>query len=275
LYITPLCSTQPFNMNNIQAVMTALEAIAPLHLQESYDNAGLIVGDPAAKVEGILFCLDSTEAIVEEAVARGCNLVVAHHPIVFRGLKRLNGANYVERTVIKAIRSGVALYAIHTNLDNVHYQGVNSKIAEKIGLTDTRILSPKPGVEGIGAGLLGRLPAPMDERDFLLQVKAAMQAGCVRHTALRGKPVSTVAVCGGSGSFLLPDALRAGADAFVTADFKYHEFFDAEGRLVIADIGHYESEQYTIQLLFDIIREKFPTFALHLTTHNTNPIQYL
>lgn len=262
-------------MSNIQAVMTALESIAPLHLQESYDNAGLIVGDPATKVEGILFCLDSTEAIVEEAVARGCNLVVAHHPIVFRGLKRFNGANYVERTVIKAIRSGVALYAIHTNLDNIHYQGVNSKIAEKIGLLDTRVLAPKPGVEGIGAGLLGRLPAPMGERDFLLQVKSAMQAGCVRHTALRGRPIETVAVCGGSGSFLLPDALRAGADAFVTADFKYHEFFDAEGRLVIADIGHYESEQYTIQLLFDIIREKFPTFALHLTTHNTNPVHYL
>ncbi|MBL7827287.1 MAG: Nif3-like dinuclear metal center hexameric protein [Saprospiraceae bacterium] len=262
-------------MNTIRNVIETLEAVAPLHLQESYDNAGLIVGDPEIEVSGVLFCLDSTESIVDEAVALGCNLVVAHHPIVFRGLKRLNGANYVERTVIKAIRSNVALYAMHTNLDNVHQHGVNSKIAEKIGLLDTRILAPKPGFEQIGAGLIGRLSEPMDEMAFLHLVKSVMHASCVRHTALRGRPIQKVAICGGSGSFLLSDAMRAGADAFVTADFKYHEFFDADGRLVIADIGHFESEQYTIELLFSIIREKFPTFALHLTEVNTNPILYL
>lgn len=259
----------------IHDILTILESIAPPVLQEPYDNAGLIVGDPSTEVTGILFCLDSTEAIVEEALALGCNLVIAHHPIVFRGLKRFNGSTYVERTVMQAIRKGVALYAIHTNLDNVHRQGVNAKIAEKLGLKDTRILVPKPGQTDIGAGLLGFLPEPMAEIDFLLQVKTALRAACVRYTALRDKPVRSVAVCGGSGSFLLQEALRAGADVFVTADFKYHEFFDAEGRLVIADIGHYESEQFTIELLYQIIQKKFPTFALHCTKVNTNPVHYL
>ena len=259
----------------IQEILSILEAIAPPYLQESYDNAGLIVGDPETEVSGILFCLDSTEAVVEEALSLGCNLVIAHHPIVFRGLKRFNGSNYVERTVMQAIRKNVALYAIHTNLDNVYRQGVNTKIAEKLGLQQTRILLPKAGQTDIGAGILGVLPEAMDETAFLRHVKSALHASCVRHTALREKPVRTVTVCGGSGSFLLSEALRAGADAFVTADFKYHEFFDAEGRLVIADIGHYESEQFTIELLYDIIREKFPTFALHCTKVNTNPVHYL
>lgn len=259
----------------IKDILTVLESVAPPHLQESYDNAGLIVGDPETPVTGVLFCLDSIEAVVEEAVRKGCNLVVAHHPIVFRGLKRLNGANYVERTVIQAIRKNVALYAIHTNLDNVHQQGVNGRIASRLGLEHTRVLAPKPGLPDIGAGLLGTLPAPMAGEAFLLHVKTALRAGCVRHTALLNKPVQQVAVCGGSGSFLLPDALRASADAFVTADFKYHEFFDADHRLLIADVGHYESEQFTIELLYEIIREKFPTFALHLTEVNTNPVNYL
>ena len=258
----------------ISDILDILEAVAPPQLQESYDNAGLIVGDPAAAARGVVFCLDSTEAVVEEAVRKGCNLVVAHHPIVFRGLKRFNGATYVERTVMQAIRREVAVYAIHTNIDNVHQQGVNARIAQKLGLTDTRILAPKPGLTEIGAGLLGRLPAPAGEMDFLRHLKSTLRTGCVRHTALREKPVQTVAVCGGSGSFLLPEALRAGADMFVTADFKYHEFFDAEGRLVIADVGHYESEQFTVELLYELVREKFPNFALHLTEVNTNPVYY-
>jgi dinuclear metal center YbgI/SA1388 family protein len=255
-------------------ILTVLEAVAPPHLQESYDNAGLIVGDPAAELRGVLFCLDSTEAIVQEAIARDCNLIVAHHPIVFRGLKRLNGATYIERTVMEAVRKNVAIYAIHTNLDNVRRRGVNEKIAEKLGLTDTRLLAPRAGDTETGAGLLGSLPAPMEEEAFLQHVKTALNTPCIRHTALRGKTVRQVAVCGGAGSFLLPEALRAGADAFVSADFKYHEFFDAEGRLIIADVGHYESEQFTIELLRDIVREKFPTFALHLTDQRTNPVYY-
>lgn len=259
----------------IRDLLAVLESVAPPHLQESYDNAGLIVGDPGAEADGVLFCLDSTENVVEEAVRKGCNLVVAHHPIVFRGLKRLNGANYVERTVMQAIRQGVAIYAIHTNLDNVYHRGVNARIAEKLGLIQTRILAPKPGAPETGAGLLGELPAPLTEMEFLQTVKHHFHAGCIRHTAFCNKPVKRVAVCGGSGSFLLPDALRAGADVFLSSDFKYHEFFDAEGKLVIADIGHFESEQFTIELLYDIIREKFPTFALHCTEVNTNPVHYL
>lgn len=259
----------------IKEILAALEAVAPPHLQENYDNAGLIVGNREDEVTGVLFCLDSTEDVVNEAVRKGCNLVVAHHPVVFRGLKRLNGATYVERTVMQAIRQNVAIYAMHTNLDNVHRQGVNAKISEKIGLVNTRILAPKQGLDNIGAGLLGELPSAMSETDFLQMVKKNLRTGCIRHTALRGKPVRAVAVCGGSGSFLLPEALKAGADAFVTADFKYHEFFDAEGNLVIADVGHFESEQFTIELLCEIVREKFPTFALHLTETNTNPVFYL
>ncbi|MEO6038169.1 MAG: Nif3-like dinuclear metal center hexameric protein [Saprospiraceae bacterium] len=259
----------------IKDIITVLEQVAPPHLQETYDNAGLLVGNDQTKLTGVLFCLDSTEAVIEEALRRGCNLIVAHHPIVFRGLKRLNGSNYVERTVIRAIRSDLAIYAIHTNLDNVHRQGVNSKIAEKLGLQNTRILAPRTALEGVGAGLLGELPHPFAETDFLQLVKRQFQTGCVRHTALLGKPVQRIAVCGGSGSFLLAEAQRAGADAFVTADFKYHEFFDADGRILITDVGHYESEQFTIELLYDIIREKFPTFALHCTDLNTNPVFYV
>lgn len=258
----------------IADVLAVLEAVAPPHLQESYDNAGLIVGNPELEITGVLCCLDSTEAIIEEAIAKDCNLVVAHHPIVFRGLKRLNGATYIERTVIKAIQHGIAIYAIHTNLDNVFKQGVNSKVAEKLGLVDTRILAPKSGDPGIGAGLIGQLPQSMTETEFLSHLKLVMQTNCIRHTALRQKAVQTVAVCGGAGSFLLPEAMRQGADFFVSADFKYHEFFDAEDKLVIADIGHFESEQFTIELLFHILQEKFPTFALHLTNLNTNPVFY-
>lgn len=260
----------------IKDIIAVLESVAPPFLQESYDNAGLIVGDPAAAATGVLFCLDSTEAVVREAVEKGCNLIVAHHPIVFRGLKRLNGATYVERTVMEAIRHHVAIYAIHTNLDNVYHQGVNAKIAEKIGLTNTRLLALKPGADPhVGAGMLGELKEPMEASRFLHHVKKALHAGCVRHTALIGNTVQLVAVCGGSGSFLLPEALKAGADVFVTADFKYHEFFDAEGKIIIADIGHFESEQFTIELLYDIVREKFHTFALHCTETNTNPVFYL
>jgi dinuclear metal center YbgI/SA1388 family protein len=258
----------------ISDIISLLESIAPPHLQESYDNAGLIVGHPDTDLKGVLFCLDSTEAIVDEAIRKGCNLIVAHHPIVFRGLKRLNGYGYVERTVIHAIRHHVAIYAIHTNLDNVHRLGVNAKIAEKIGLQQTRVLSPKPGNTDIGSGLVGTLPGELSEMAFLQQLKTAFRAGCVRHTALLQKPIRQVAVCGGSGSFLLPDAIRAGADVFVTADFKYHEFFDADGKILIADIGHFESEQFTVELLFGIVKDNFPTFALHCADLNTNPVSY-
>ncbi len=330
-----------------------LETIAPPMYQEDYDNAGLIVGNPEASVTGILCCLDSTEAVVQEAIEKGCNLIVAHHPIVFKGLKRLTGRTYVERVLLLAIKNDVAIYAIHTNLDNVYHQGVNAKICEKLGLESTRVLSPKKvlrrmsvvlpreqekiirnlllhnelqeicetelinhNAEGselttrleamvpaglehkirallhrhdlmpefnttdspsatVGSGMIGELPQPMTEADFLQYLKTTMRSACVRHTARTGNMVRTVAVCGGAGSFLLPTALAQQADVFVTADYKYHEFFDADNKILIADIGHFESEQFTIELLYEIISEKFPNFARYCTNVSTNPVHYL
>jgi len=354
-----------------------LESLAPLSYQEDYDNSGLIVGNPDMEIHQALVSLDCTEAIVDEAIAKSCDVIISHHPIVFRGLKKLNGKTYVERVVEKAIKNDIAIYAIHTNLDNV-MEGVNTKICEMLELENCRILAPKSGLlkklvtyvpvekaeqvrnalfhagagdignysecsfnaEGtgtfkggedttpyvgepgkrhyeneirietvypaaieskllmalflahpyeevaydlytlsnqhqqVGSGMIGELEEEMTDEEFLFVIKQNMQAKVIRHTALTGKKVKRVAVCGGSGSFLLKHALSAGADFFVTADFKYHEFFDAEGKLVIADIGHFESEQFTVQLLHDIIRKKFTNFAVRLTEINTNPVKY-
>ncbi len=362
----------------IKEITNHLESIAPLSFQEDYDNSGLIVGDKEAEVTGVLVCLDSTEAIVEEAIEKGCNLIVAHHPIVFGGLKKLTGKNYVERTVIKAIKNDISIYAIHTNLDNV-IAGVNGKIADKLGLKNTKVLAPKrqllkklvtyvpleakPKVldalfssgagnignysecsysstgEGsylandkanpykgntikrhleeevkvevvytidkessliaglikahpyeevaydlinltnvsdqIGAGIIGDLEEPIETLSFLKDLKVKMNTNCVRHTQLTTNKVKKVAVCGGSGSFLLRHAIAQQADIFITGDFKYHEFFDADNQLIIADIGHFESEQFTIELLVSILKEKFTTFAVRLTEKETNPIHYL
>ncbi|MDB5015859.1 MAG: Nif3-like dinuclear metal center hexameric protein [Mucilaginibacter sp.] len=354
-----------------------LESLAPLAYQEEYDNAGLIVGQPEQEVYQALISLDCTEAIVDEAIATNCQVIVSHHPIVFRGLKKFNGKTYVERVVEKAIRNNIAIYAIHTNLDNI-MSGVNAKICETLGLKNCRILAPKHNIlkklvayvpvshadevrdalfaagagnignysevsfnaagtgtfmgndytdpyvgepgkrhleneirietiypaileskilmalvlahpyeevaydlytltnqhQEVGAGMIGELEAPVEEEVFLFDIKEKMRAHVIRHTALTGRPIKKVAVCGGAGGFLLKQAIAAGADIFITADFKYHEFFDAEGKLVIADIGHFESEQFTQQLLYEIIRKKFSTFAIRLTEVNTNPVKY-
>ena len=363
----------------IKVLTQILEKIAPPQYQEVYDNAGLIVGNPATEITGVLVCLDSTEAVILEAIERGCNVVVAHHPIVFKGLKKLNGKNYVERTVLLAIKNDIAIYAIHTNLDNMLHNGVNTKIAEKLGLTNLKILAPKRQIltklttfvpiadsqkvldalyaagagnighyencsfktEGIGsfkpvgaanphigtldkveevaehrlevifpshlervilnalraahpyeaiafyvqslenahqevgAGIVGELLEPMTEMGFLEFLKTTMQAGVVRFTAPLSKNVKRVAICGGAGSFLLPQAIGSGADVFVTADFKYHEFFDADGRILIADIGHFESEQYTIELLIDVLRKEKPDLEIFSISILTNPVNYL
>jgi len=264
-------ATSPMTINDITSY---LESIAPVHLQEGYDNAGLIVGNPATEVTGVLTTLDCTETIVEEAKARGCNLVVAHHPIVFRGLKRFNGANYVERTVIKAIKDDVAIYAIHTNLDNVRDQGVNERIAQRLGLENLRLLGPKNEEATVGSGMVGELPAAMSESDFLHHLKSCMEVRVIKHTELLDHEVKTVALCGGAGGFLLGQAKQAGAQVFVTSDYKYHEFFDADGEIVICDIGHYESEQFTTQLLAELLSKKFPTFAVLCTERNPNPVRY-
>jgi dinuclear metal center YbgI/SA1388 family protein len=361
----------------IKDITNYLESIAPLAYQESYDNAGLIVGNASAEVSGVLVTLDSTEEVIDEAIAKGCNLVIAHHPIVFKGLKKLTGKNYVERTIIKAIKNDVAIYAIHTNLDSV-VGGVNFKIAEKLRLEKVEILVPKSQVlmklivfvpvsntkevldalhaagagvignyshasfrgEGIGAfrpnekatptigtanvdeevhenrvevifptylknqvlaamhrshiyeevahdiillenqnsevgaGIIGELANEMSESDFMAYLKQNMGVTVIRHTNLLGKPIRKVAVCGGAGGFLLGDAILRSADIFITADYKYHEFFDADNRIIIADIGHYESEQFTKELLKDYICKKITNFAVNLSETPTNPINY-
>lgn len=362
----------------LSQLSTFLESIAPLSYQEDYDNSGLIVGSPQQEIKQALISLDCTEEVVEEAIQTGCDLVISHHPIVFRGLKKLNGKTYIERVVLKAIKHDIALYAIHTNFDHV-LQGVNAKLCEKIGLSECQILLPQKNLlkklvtfcpqsqadgvrnalfdvgagqignyshcsfstQGIGtfkgnaqsnpfvgekdhlhqeaeirietiypahlesvliqalrkahpyeeiaydlfaldnelpqvgAGMIGTLAQPLSEKIFLQQVKKQLNAQVIRHTSFRNKEIQKVAVCGGSGSFLLPQALRAGADVFITADYKYHDFFDAEGQIVIADVGHFESEQFTQELLQEIITKKFPKFVTRLTSKNTNPINYL
>ena len=261
----------------VSDIINVLEGIAPAGLQESYDNSGLITGDRSWEVSGVLICLDSTPGVIEEAIQKNCNLVIAHHPIVFRGLKQLTGSNYVERTVIQAIKNDIAIYAIHTNLDNVLHEGVNGKIARKLGLQDIAVLKPLDSdlVDGpTGAGVIGNLPQPLAESEFLGLVKDTFNAGVVRHTAMLGGDVQSVAVCGGSGSFLLSHAIANGADAFITADFKYHEFFDADGKILIADVGHYESEQFTIELIGELLSKNFTNFAPNFSDTKTNPVNY-
>ena len=360
-------------------VIRELERIAPGELQESYDNAGLITGRDDTPLTGVMCTLDCTEAVVMEAAKKGCNLVVAHHPIVFRGLKRLNGSNHVERAIIAAIKNDIAIYAIHTNLDNVLHRGVNERIAQQIGLKadSLRILAPMRerlmklttfvpveqaekvrqavfdagagrigrydecsfNTEGLGtfragdgtnpfigehgerhteaeqrievilprhlenvvlkalhaahpyeevaydlipllnqwleagSGLVGILPEPMTSEDFLQHIKTRMEIGQMRYAEGDGRTISKVAICGGAGSFLIGKALRQ-ADAYLTADIKYHEFFEAENTLLLCDLGHFESEKFTIGLLSDIIRDKFPNFAVLLSETETNPVKY-
>jgi dinuclear metal center YbgI/SA1388 family protein len=362
----------------IKDVTDYLESLAPRSLQESYDNAGLLTGSPSVPVMGILVTLDCTEAVVKEAAERDCNLIVAHHPIIFKGLKRLSGNSYVERVVIESIKRDIAIYALHTNLDNVK-NGVNRKIGEKIGLRNMRILVPRTdtlaklvtfippqnlqdvlsamytagagqvgeykncsfSVEGqgtftpgegtqphignahhaetvdeirvevlvpnhrreavlsalraahpyeevayyltalsnenqdVGSGMIGELDRPVEPLEFLRGLKVSMELDTIRYTALPSHPIKKIAVCGGSGSFLLKNAIQAGAEAYVSADFKYHEFFDADGKILIADIGHYESEVFTKDLIVDVLTKKFPTFAINFSRTGTNPISYL
>ena len=261
-------------MTLIKDITDAMEQWAPLNYQESYDNAGLIVGNPQLKVTGVLITLDSTEDVVDEAIKKGANLIIAHHPIVFSGLKRLNGSNYIERTIIKAIKNDIAIYACHTNLDAV-MTGVNSKICDLLDLENRTILNPRNFEDEVGSGMVGYLKTEMNELDFLKLIKKQFKAGCVRYTKLLDKKVKKIAVCGGSGSFLLSNAIGADADVFLTSDFKYHQFFDAEEKLVIADIGHFEAEICTQQLIYDYLKNKFTTFATHFSAVNTNPINYL
>ena len=362
----------------IQEVIDLIEDFAPTKYAEGFDNVGLLVGDASKTVSGALVTLDTLEATVEEAIDKDCNLIISFHPIIFSGLKKLTGRDYVERTVLKAIKNDIAIYAIHTALDNQH-KGVNDMICEKIGLRNRQILIPRKdsikklttfvptnnaekvrealfsagagsignydncsfnitgkgsfkgneesnpviGEKGkihyeeesqigitypahleskilknlfkahpyeevayeihslenknqhLGMGMIGELEEEIDEKSFLKQLKETFGTGCVRHSRLLRKPVKKVAVLGGSGSFAIENAKAAGADVYVTADLKYHDFYKAEEKLVLADIGHYESEQFTKNLLYSFLSKKISSFALILADTNTNPIHYL
>ena len=256
-------------------VFDALEQYAPLPLQDSYDNAGLQIGLTAEQeVTGALLCLDVTEAVIDEAERMGCNLIVAHHPLLFRGLKSITGQSHVERCVIKAIQKGIGIYAAHTNLDNAE-GGVNYRIAATLGLTCLSFLDAKPGAVAAGAGVIGELPVVEDELEFLERVKALFGIRCMRHNQLRGRKIRRVALCGGAGGFLLSDAIARGADAFLTGEMRYHDYFGHEDELLIAEMGHYESEQYTIDLLAEVLHRQFPELKIVRTSLNTNPINYL
>jgi dinuclear metal center YbgI/SA1388 family protein len=364
-------------MVTIQELLEKLEKWAPPLLQESYDNVGLLTGSKKDAIQGVLVTLDVTEEVVEEAIRHKCNLILAHHPIIFKGLKRLNGSNYVERVIIKTIKNDLAIYAMHTNLDHVEH-GVNKKFAERLGLVNTSILRPlkdqlskvkvfvphthleevreamfragagnignysrcsfsTPGKgtfqagEGanpflgkinklhqekelklevivpnynlnevlremqqshpyeevaydisalknmhpkVGAGMIGELPEPISSEAFIQLLKTQMQTKCIRHTPLVKKEVNKIAICGGAGSFLISDAIQKQADIFITGDVKYHDFFNAEEDLIIADIGHYESEQFTRDLMVEFLKQNFSTFAIRKSEVETNPINY-
>ena len=255
--------------------MSALERFAPLPLQEGWDNAGLQVGLTEAEVSGALLCLDVNERIIDEAVAKGLNLVVSHHPLLFRGLKTIGDGDYVQRTVLKAIRNGITVVSMHTNMDNAH-GGVNYKIAEKLGLTDVRFMALKTvdGVEA-GSGVVGELPEEMAADDFVLMVKRVFGVECAMCNELLRRKIRRVAICGGAGDFLLDDAVRAGADAFITGEMHYHVYFGREQQLQICVIGHYQSEQYTSEVFREVIEEACPGLPLHIAETCTNPIYYL
>lgn len=361
----------------IKDIVAVLEHRAPRTLQEEYDNSGLQVGDPDADINSAMVCLDCTEAVVEEAAEHGCGLVISHHPVIFKGLKSLVAKSYVERTILLALKHGIAIYAVHTNLDNV-IEGVNGEIASALGLKPLHVLDPKPGQlrklvvfvptayaekvrnalfqagagrigaydecsfskegvgtfrggegtnpfvgrrgdrhhepevrvetifhapnerallaamkaahpyeevaydlyplandhQGVGSGLVGEWEHPLSEAEFLAKLKLTFGLKAIRHTRLRGGSIQRVALCGGSGAFLLGRAIASGADAYITGDVKYHQFFDVDGKLLLADIGHYGSEQFTMRLLRNWLGEHFPTFAVRLTENVTDPIYH-
>ncbi|TVQ14347.1 MAG: Nif3-like dinuclear metal center hexameric protein [Bacteroidetes bacterium] len=361
----------------LKEILNVFEEQAPFSLQESYDNSGIQYGNPEQEVKRGLVCIDITEPIVEEAISKGCDLIISHHPLIFKGLKSLDGSHYTQRALIKAIKNDICLVSVHTNLDSV-LAGVNQKLALKIGLEDLKILDTRRGLlkklvvfcptdqaemvrnaifaagagqigeydccsfnlEGTGSfkggdntnpfvgakgevhfekevrietilpgylqgkvlkamidahpyeevaydlypldntfdktgmGMVGQLPQPMEEAAFLAMLGDELGCPAIRHSPFVGKSISKVAVCGGSGSFLRDKAMAAGADAFVTADVKYHDFFDVEGVMLLADVGHYESEQFTKEILYEIVTEKFTNFALLISDQSSNPVRY-
>ena len=261
----------------IKEVLEALERFAPLPLQEDYDNAGLQVGlTEAWEVSGALLCLDVTEEVVDEAIANGCNLIVSHHPLIFQKLRCVSDKTMVQRIVFKAIENKIAIVSMHTNMDSAR-GGVNWKIAEKMGLRDVAFLGETKTVEEVqgASGIIGNLPKPMEAADFIKMLKTTFGVECVQANELLERPISRVALCGGAGSFLLGDAIAAGADAFVTGEMHYHDYFDTEQKIQIAVIGHYQSEQFTKEVFREIIERDCPGVKCYMSEVNTNPIKYM
>ena len=265
---------------NIREITNAIEQYAPLRLQEEWDNAGIQVGNPDAEVTGVLLCTDATEAVVAEAIDRGMNLVISHHPLIFHGLKKIMGRTPVERTVAMAIKHDITIYSAHTNMDSA-WQGVSFRMADKLGMTDVHFLDDNPvppygeqESSSAGCGVIGDIK-PATALEVLSRVKEAFEVGAVRYSGDGGSIVSRVALCGGAGGFLLDKAVEAGAQLYITADMRYHDFLDNSKRIVVADIGHYESEHYTKEIFLEIIQKKNPTFAVDFAKNETNQVKYL
>ncbi len=263
----------------IKEIIAALERFAPLPLQESYDNAGLQCGLTEAEVSGVLLCLDVTEEVLHEAIDLGCNLVVSHHPLLFHGLKQVADTTQVQRCVRLAVQNDLCLYAAHTNLDNAE-DGVNFRIAEKLGLIDVQFMSPRMVAVGTrqvktGSGVIGYLPQAENSLAFLQRVKQAFGVEALQHNQLLEREVQSVAICGGAGDFMLDEALQADADAFITGEMHYHQWFGHEQKIQIAVLGHYESEQFTREIFRKIIEDVAPMLPLYDTEVCTNPIHIL
>lgn len=257
----------------IREIIRTLEDFAPLALQDGFDNAGLQLGlTEDVDATGVLLSLDVTEEVVDEAIARGCNMVISHHPLLFHPVKSITDGDYVGRVIMKAIKNDIVLYAAHTNLDNAP-GGVNHQIASRIGLEDLHWLEPKVGQNG-GSGLIGTLPEPIDKKLFIAQVKDLFGVECIRHNNWHGTSVEKIAVCGGAGAFLIPKAIYMGADAFITGEIGYHRFFGQERAILLLETGHYESEQYTTEILREIISSSAPDLSIFTTSLRVNPIYY-
>ena len=258
----------------VKDILDCITEIAPLHWQESYDNAGLQVGDLNSEARKALICLDITEAVVDEAIAKDCNLIISHHPLIFKGLKHLTPETYIERAVMKAIKHDISMISMHTNLDN-SYLGVSRVLADKLGLKNLHILQPSEcEPELCGAGMVGEFENPMEEVEFLQLVAKTIGSPCLRHSALTGRKIKKVALCGGSGSPFMAEALRQKADVYLTADIKYHDFFVPEGNILLVDGGHFETEQFTKELINEVITKKIPTFAAEIAETRTNAVFY-
>lgn len=260
-------------MNKVSEILSYLTDAAPISWQESYDNCGLLVGDANALVDKVLLTLDVTEKVIDEAIENSFHLVISHHPLIFKGLKNVLVDDVTGRIITKAIKNDIAIAAMHTNMDNSFY-GVNRVLAEKLGLNDLNILHLNNSDTQIGSGMIGDLENEMTELDFLKLIKEKLEIPSIRHSKLLGKNIKKVAVCGGSGSFLINDAKCCKADAYVTADLKYHDFFEADNEILIIDAGHFETEQFTKQLFADIILKKNPKFAVQISEVNTNSVNY-